>query len=148
MYLVKLHTVESLVAKIRAGHVFSKDRVIRESESPSLGKGTVSENVSMTMSNGLYAVVAQAEDAELTALSSIMSLKCPVSGLRIEDPCRFVVCSHNQCFDAGSFMQLQQQAPTWTCPICSKTGSFESLAIDQYVFNSGPNLPYPVHLGP
>jgi E3 SUMO-protein ligase PIAS1 len=28
---------------------------------------------------------------------------------------------------------LQEQAPTWTCPICNKTISFNGLAVDQYV---------------
>lgn len=62
-----------------------------------------------------------------------MSLKCPLSTLRIQVPCRSVVCTHNQCFDASSFLELQKQAPTWLCPICSKSTSFESLQVDQYV---------------
>ena len=62
-----------------------------------------------------------------------MSLKCPLSTLRMEIPCRSTVCTHVQCFDASSFLQLQQQAPTWLCPICNKTISFEALAVDQYV---------------
>lgn len=62
-----------------------------------------------------------------------MSLKDPISTLRIVTPCRSTVCTHNQCFDADSFLQLQEQAPTWTCPICNKTISFEALAVDEYV---------------
>lgn len=67
------------------------------------------------------------------ATSSILSLKCPLSTLRIEVPCRSTICSHNQCFDATSFLQLQEQAPTWTCPICNKVVTFENLQLDQYV---------------
>lgn len=62
-----------------------------------------------------------------------MSLKDPISTLRIKTPCRSTFCTHNQCFDAESFLQLQEQAPTWTCPICNKTISYEGLAVDQYV---------------
>jgi len=62
-----------------------------------------------------------------------MSLKCPLSTLRIQVPCRSIVCTHNQCFDASSFLELQKQAPTWTCPVCSKSTSFESLQVDQFV---------------
>lgn len=62
-----------------------------------------------------------------------MSLKDPISTLRITTPVRSTVCTHNQCFDAESFLQLQEQAPTWTCPICNKTISYEGLAVDQYV---------------
>ena len=38
-----------------------------------------------------------------------------------------------QCFDAGYYLQLQEQAPTWTCPICNKAAPWEQLALDQYV---------------
>lgn len=62
-----------------------------------------------------------------------MSLKCPLSTLRIQVPCRSIICTHNQCFDASSFLELQKQAPTWTCPVCSKSTSFESLQVDQFV---------------
>ena len=62
-----------------------------------------------------------------------MSLKDPISTLRISLPCRSIICNHNQCFDASYFLQLQEQAPTWTCPVCNKTISYEALAIDQYV---------------
>ena len=62
-----------------------------------------------------------------------MSLKCPLSTLRIDIPCRSTICTHNQCFDALSFLQLQEQAPTWTCPVCNKVVSFEALEVDQYV---------------
>jgi E3 SUMO-protein ligase PIAS1 len=60
-----------------------------------------------------------------------LSLKDPISTLRIAIPCRSTLCSHNQCFDAESFLQLQEQAPTWNCPICNKTVSYQALAVDQ-----------------
>jgi E3 SUMO-protein ligase PIAS1 len=78
-------------------------------------------------------VMKKANDPDIEVGSSVMSLKDPISTLRIVTPCRSTVCTHNQCFDAESFLQLQEQAPTWTCPICSKTISYEALAIDQYV---------------
>lgn len=65
----------------------------------------------------------------------VMSLKDPVSTMRIELPCRSTVCAHNQCFDVSSFIQLQEQAPTWSCPICNKIISFEALAVDHYVLD-------------
>ncbi|KAL1972463.1 hypothetical protein VTN31DRAFT_6877 [Thermomyces dupontii] len=106
--LVKKRPVEDLVNELKRRSTISKEQVIREMRS-------------------------RAEDAEIVATSSVMSLKCPLSTLRIEVPCRSVLCTHNQCFDASSFLQLQEQAPTWTCPVCNKSTSFESLQIDQYV---------------
>ena len=48
-------------------------------------------------------------------------------------PCRSTVCTHSQCFDGSFFLQLQEQAPTWTCPVCNKSILYETLAVDQYV---------------
>lgn len=84
-------------------------------------------------STNLPIVMKKANDPDIEVGSSVMSLKDPISTLRIVTPCRSTVCTHNQCFDADSFLQLQEQAPTWTCPICNKTISFEALAVDQYV---------------
>lgn len=105
--LVKRHPVEELVAELKARKTISKEQVLRE------------------MRN-------RASDSDIVATSSVVSLKCPLSQVRIVDPCRSTVCTHNRCFDATSFLQLQEQAPTWSCPICSKSTSFASLQIDQY----------------
>ena len=83
----------------------------------------------------------QNADPDIAATSSKMSLKDPVSTMRIALPVRSTVCSHNQCFDGEMFMQLQEQAPTWQCPICSKHVNFDSLCVDKYfeeILNSTP----------
>ncbi|PLB34495.1 transport protein particle component-domain-containing protein [Aspergillus candidus] len=106
--LVQRHPVETLVAELKMRKTIPKEQVIREMRS-------------------------RADDSDIVATSSVMSLKCPLSTLRIQVPCRSLICTHNRCFDASSFLQLQEQAPTWSCPICSKATSFESLHVDQYV---------------
>jgi E3 SUMO-protein ligase PIAS1 len=53
--------------------------------------------------------------------------------MRMQLPCRGILCHHNQCFDAMSYLQTQEQAPQWTCPTCNRTCRYEDLAIDQYV---------------
>lgn len=79
-------------------------------------------------------VLKKADDPDIVFDSIVMSLKDPISTLRINVPCRAQNCTHNQCFDAESFLQLQEQAPTWQCPVCNKLVSFEGLAVDQYVY--------------
>ncbi|EAU33412.1 conserved hypothetical protein [Aspergillus terreus NIH2624] len=106
--LVRQHPVRELVNELKQRKVISKEQVIREMKS-------------------------KADDSDIVTTSSVMSLKCPISACRIEVPCRSVVCTHNRCFDASSFLQLQEQAPTWTCPVCSKSTSYASLQVDQYV---------------
>ena len=44
-----------------------------------------------------------------------------------------MACNHNQCFDATSYLQLQDQAPTWICPVCNKSATWDNLGLDQYV---------------
>lgn len=91
------------------------------------------------------------EDDDLIATSAIMSLKCPASTLRIVTPIRSQFCKHNQCYDAISFLQLQEQAPTWTCPVCSRKIEFTDLAIDKYVeevLNSVPRDVEAVEIDP
>ena len=71
-------------------------------------------------------------DPDIAATSIRMSLKDPISTLRITVPVRSSNCHHNQCFDGVMFMQLQEQAPQWSCPICTRTIPFESLCVDEY----------------
>lgn len=108
VYMVKKHSAADLVKRIADRQVITKQSVLNEMK-------------------------AKAADPDIEVGSSVMSLKDPISTLRINIPCRSTVCTHNQCFDAESFLQLQEQAPTWICPICSKTVHFNGLAVDQYV---------------
>jgi E3 SUMO-protein ligase PIAS1 len=108
IYLVKKFTVEELTQRIKQRNVITRKSVLNE-------------------------MMEKANDPDIEVGSSVMSLKDPVSTVRINTPCRSTLCTHNQCFDAISFLQLQEQAPTWTCPICNKTISYEALAVDQYV---------------
>jgi E3 SUMO-protein ligase PIAS1 len=80
-------------------------------------------------------VTSKAEDSEIQATASVLSLKCPLSATRIATPCRATSCAHNQCFDAASYLMLQEQAPQWSCPLCNKPAPFNSLTIDLYVDN-------------
>ncbi|CAI6333441.1 unnamed protein product [Periconia digitata] len=75
----------------------------------------------------------KASDPDIVVESSVMSLKDPISTLKMTVPCRGMLCHHTRCFDLESFLQLQEQAPTWQCPICSNHVSFEALAVDEYV---------------
>lgn len=105
--LVKRHSAAELAQRIKNGSFISKQKVIDE----------------MNQANA---------DPDIAATSSKMSLKDPVSITRITLPIRSNICQHTQCFDGRFFMELQEQAPTWQCPICAKTVSFESLCVDKY----------------
>ncbi|KAI8634551.1 hypothetical protein F5Y19DRAFT_409013 [Xylariaceae sp. FL1651] len=106
-YLCKMVSVDELVAKIK-GRKIAKATVIQE-------------------------MTKKANDPDVVATSTVLSLKCPLSYTRLRTPCRSILCNHIQCFDASSYLQLQEQGPQWICPICNKSAPFENLAIDDYV---------------
>lgn len=41
-------------------------------------------------------------------------------------------CKHITCFDATSYLQLQEQGPQWLCPLCNGPAPYSSLAVDEY----------------
>ncbi|KAK4232123.1 PINIT domain-containing protein [Podospora fimiseda] len=75
------------------------------------------------------------DDDDIEATSQKLSLKCPLSYMRLKNPCRATSCNHIQCFDATSYLQLQEQGPQWECPICNKPAPYNQLAIDEYVLD-------------
>ncbi|ORY77960.1 hypothetical protein LY90DRAFT_665203 [Neocallimastix californiae] len=72
-------------------------------------------------------------DDEIETTSSIVSLRCPISKARIKIPCRFKECTHVQCFDVYSYLQLNEQSPNWKCPVCNTRYDWKSLVIDGYM---------------
>jgi len=75
------------------------------------------------------------EDDDIQEMSTILSLKCPLSFARFKYPTKSIACKHLPCFDALSFIYLQEQASTWTCPVCSIPVRVKDLAIDDYVMD-------------
>ncbi|KAF2114883.1 PINIT domain-containing protein [Lophiotrema nucula] len=108
VYLVRRNSVPELINTVKSQAVFTKQQVIDE-------------------------MLKKASDPDIVFDSINMSLKDPVSYSTINIPCRSNICTHNQCFDIESFLLLQEQAPTWQCPVCNKTVSFQGLAVDLYV---------------
>ena len=117
--------MEELTRRIGDRNVITRQSVLNESK--------ITNTVEIDSIIDDRTVMKNANDPDIEVGSSVMSLKDPISTLRITVPCRSTICKHNQCFDAESFLQLQEQAPTWTCPICNKTISYDGLAVDQYV---------------
>jgi len=40
---------------------------------------------------------------------------------RIVIPCKSRYCQHTSCFDLSTFFALNEQTPTWNCPICARS---------------------------
>ncbi|KZT02638.1 uncharacterized protein LAESUDRAFT_729877 [Laetiporus sulphureus 93-53] len=80
-------------------------------------------------------------DDDIVAGHQKMSLKCPLSYMRIQTPCRSSHCVHPQCFDAFSWYSLMEQTTTWLCPVCEKVLNVEDLIVDGYFDNILKNTP-------
>lgn len=70
------------------------------------------------------------EDDDIVAGPQKMSLKCPLSFMRINTPCRSEKCIHRQCFDATSWFSVMEQTTTYLCPICEHVLDWKELIID------------------
>ena len=53
--------------------------------------------------------------------------------MRMQVPCRASTCTHLQCFDAATFLMMNEKKPTWICPVCDKEAVFDKLLLDGYV---------------
>jgi E3 SUMO-protein ligase PIAS1 len=121
--VVRSIPVTDLVKKLENGKRITEKSVVDDSKFP-VGY------FSITLLTRL-SVLNKARDADIVTTASVLSLKCPLSTLRISLPVRSIACRHNQCFDATSYLQLQEQGPTWLCPICNNPAPFDSLAVDE-----------------
>jgi MIZ/SP-RING zinc finger len=79
-------------------------------------------------------VKAAAQDVDIVPGPETLTLKDPLSMKRIDLPCKSRWCQHTSCFDAATFLTLNEQTPTWSCPICNRAiTTDEDLFIDGYI---------------
>ena len=95
--------------------------------------GRIEKRSRITKESVVREVTKQAQDPDIVATSYVLSLKCPLTYMRLALPVRATTCKHIQCFDATSYLLLQEQGPQWLCPVCSNPAPFDSLAVDEYV---------------
>lgn len=73
------------------------------------------------------------DDDDLVATASRVSLKDPVSFIRMKIPARAKSCTHLECFDLETYFDLQKQGPSWVCPLCNKQISYSNIAVNEYM---------------
>ena len=74
--------------------------------------------------------LAASMDSEISFTCLKICLLCPLSKMKMKIPIRSVNCNHFQCYDAETFLQMNEKKPTWTCPICDKPTRYDSLIVD------------------
>ncbi|EPY50733.1 SUMO E3 ligase Pli1 [Schizosaccharomyces cryophilus OY26] len=115
--LVKAYSVDYLVDDIKKRKIETKEKIVERIKS---------EN----------------EDTDIIATSTDISLKCPLSFTRISLPVRSSYCKHIQCFDARAFLEMNQQTPSWMCPVCNIHIRYPDLVVDgfmQHILENSPS---------
>ncbi|CAG8542468.1 10115_t:CDS:10, partial [Cetraspora pellucida] len=72
------------------------------------------------------------DDDEVTAYKMTVSLKCPLSMVRIKEPAKGLYCVHIGCFDLETYVQVNMVHTKWTCPVCNGIVTSETLRVDDY----------------
>ncbi|OMJ25400.1 E3 SUMO-protein ligase pli1 [Smittium culicis] len=108
IYLVKLNPIDEIVSNIRLTSSISKDKVLNKMKK-------------------------SVQDDDIIETKSVLSLICPLGICRIKNPIRSKKCTHNQCFDAEMFIELNRNMQIWKCPVCSLViPSIYDLVLDEY----------------
>jgi len=81
------------------------------------------------------------EDIGLMTTRHRVSLICPITQALIVVPVKSSYCLHLTCFDLRAFLQMNQKRLQWTCPICKKSASFDTLHIDKRLQSILSNVP-------
>jgi len=81
------------------------------------------------------------EDIGLMTTRQRVSLICPITQSLIGIPVKSSYCSHLTCFDLRTFLQMNQKRLQWTCPICKKSASYETLHVDKRLQSILLNIP-------
>ncbi|VDM03193.1 unnamed protein product [Schistocephalus solidus] len=71
------------------------------------------------------------EDADLVIENTLpVQLLCPLSKCRIDLPVRGHNCQHIQCYDANTYLLINERKPAWKCPVCDVPAPFHELLVD------------------
>lgn len=64
-----------------------------------------------------------------------ISLRCPLTVMRIATPVRGQNCNHPQCVDLIGYIGFSESAGNWQCPVCMKPLPYAELVVDQQMSN-------------
>jgi len=81
------------------------------------------------------------EDLGLMATRCRVSLICPITQSLIVVPTKSCYCSHLTCFDLRPFLQMNERRLQWTCPLCKKPASYDTLHVDKRLQHILSNVP-------
>ena len=126
--LVSVELVKILTVDERVGYIIKKANPVKPS------KMKVFESLDVSVNN-------DAKDDELESTSEIISLRDPLSLIRIDKPGRSTDCKHLQFFDLKTYFTLNVNSQQFTCPVCNKPRPWSTLYCDQTYLAQLPQIP-------
>ena len=66
---------------------------------------------------------------------NVISLLCPLTGMKIRWPGRLRGCDHMAAFDLENLIEIGRESGHFECPHCSRRGSLADIEIDPYIRN-------------
>ncbi|OQR83647.1 SUMO ligase, partial [Thraustotheca clavata] len=131
------NTIE-LRANDTYGYLFAFviQRVVREALT-SLINVVVNNSKNITYESAKQNVIASFgnEDDDIVAMSTLLSVRCPLGLCVIEFPARGIHCQHLQCFDLKTFLMFNKTARSraWKCTVCNQFIALNDLRIDPFL---------------
>ncbi|KAL7065560.1 hypothetical protein AAHC03_05852 [Spirometra sp. Aus1] len=116
VYLARKRSTRELCEALRR-HSFQAASVTKQKIIEKLAYTAVSSNTT--------------EDADLVIENTLpVQLLCPLSKCRIDLPVRGQNCQHIQCYDANTYLLINERKPAWKCPVCDVPAPFHELLVD------------------
>jgi hypothetical protein len=56
---------------------------------------------------------------DVSSAGSLVSLRCPLSYMKMEVPARGPLCEHDAAFDLATYIAQGVATSTWNCPVCN-----------------------------
>ena len=81
------------------------------------------------------------EDIGLMTTRCRVSLICPITQSLVVLPTKSSYCSHLTCFDLRPFLQMNERRLQWSCPLCKKPASYDTLCVDKRLQSILSNVP-------
>ncbi|XP_022173661.1 E3 SUMO-protein ligase PIAS2-like [Myzus persicae] len=109
MYIVKQISADTLIKELRVNKVRSSDET----------KNYIIKKLTFV-------------DPDLASTSFGFSLVCQLSTVKMKLPAKSIHCNHLQCFDAATFILMNEKNPKWICPTCHESCLYDEIRIDGY----------------
>ncbi|VDM34164.1 unnamed protein product [Hydatigera taeniaeformis] len=130
IYLVQKHSTKELCEALRT-HAYRSAQVVQKQIVDKLASTVTSCSVG---SGG--GMVEESDDDDLQIQNTLpVQLLCPLSKCRIKLPVRGQRCQHIQCYDADTYLLINERKPAWKCPVCDILAPFHELFVDGLLLN-------------